>query len=56
MQFLKSWFDVSQKFLHAAEVGNDDEIRRVILEVNGAYPLRYLKDKVLEAVVLFHIV
>ncbi|KAG9400374.1 hypothetical protein AC1031_010594 [Aphanomyces cochlioides] len=45
MQFLKSWFDISQKFVHAAEDGNDEEIKRVILEVNGQYPLRFLKDK-----------
>ncbi|KAF0719331.1 Aste57867_1115 [Aphanomyces stellatus] len=45
MQFLKSWFDISQKFVHAAEDGNDDEIKRIILDVNSAYPLRFLKDK-----------
>ncbi|ETV92503.1 hypothetical protein H310_13188 [Aphanomyces invadans] len=45
MQFLKSWYDISQKFVHAAEDGNDDEIKRIIMDVNHAYPLRFLKDK-----------
>ncbi|KAF0751804.1 hypothetical protein AaE_006251, partial [Aphanomyces astaci] len=48
MQFLKSWFDISQKFVHAAEDGNDDEIKRILADVNHAYPLRFLKDKAWE--------
>ncbi|KDO27518.1 hypothetical protein SPRG_06785 [Saprolegnia parasitica CBS 223.65] len=38
MQFLKL-------LIHAAEEGDDDTIKRVINDVNGAYPLRHLRDK-----------
>ncbi|RHY34896.1 hypothetical protein DYB32_000593 [Aphanomyces invadans] len=37
---------LDKKFVHAAEDGNDDEIKRIIMDVNHAYPLRFLKDKV----------
>ncbi|GLD91803.1 hypothetical protein PINS_up000336 [Pythium insidiosum] len=45
VQFLKNWYETSQKFVHAAEDGNEDELRRIINEINGAYPLRYMRDK-----------
>ncbi|KAJ0398925.1 hypothetical protein P43SY_005283 [Pythium insidiosum] len=45
VQFLKNWYETSQKFVHAAEDGNEDELRRIISEINGAYPLRYMRDK-----------
>jgi len=35
-----------QKFVHAAEEGDNDEIARIISEVNGTFPLRYMRDKV----------
>lgn len=47
VQFLKSWYETSQRFVHAAEDGDDEEVTRVIAEINGAYPLRYMRDKVL---------
>ncbi|TYZ62601.1 hypothetical protein PybrP1_002361 [[Pythium] brassicae (nom. inval.)] len=43
--FLKSWYETSQRFVHAAEYGDDEEVTRIIAEINGAYPLRYLRDK-----------
>ncbi|RLN70803.1 hypothetical protein BBJ28_00010185 [Nothophytophthora sp. Chile5] len=45
VQFLKSWYETSQKFVHAAEEGDDEEIARIIAEINGTYPLRYMRDK-----------
>ncbi|EQC29277.1 hypothetical protein SDRG_12945 [Saprolegnia diclina VS20] len=45
MQFLKAWYETSQLLIHAAEEGDDDTIKRVIADVNGAYPLRHLRDK-----------
>lgn len=45
VQFLKCWYETSQKFVHAAEEGNDEEIARIIAEINGAYPLRFIRDK-----------
>ncbi|GMF35822.1 unnamed protein product [Phytophthora fragariaefolia] len=45
VQFLKSWYETSQKFVHAAEEGDDEEIARIIAEINGAYPLRFMRDK-----------
>ncbi|KDO27517.1 hypothetical protein SPRG_06784 [Saprolegnia parasitica CBS 223.65] len=42
---IKRWFEVAQRLLQAAETGNDDEVKRVIHDVAGAYPLRFLKDK-----------
>ena len=34
-----------QKFLSAAEEGDNIEILRIVHVVGGAYPLRYLRDK-----------
>ncbi|CEG43266.1 FOG: Ankyrin repeat [Plasmopara halstedii] len=45
VQFLKCWYETSQKFVHAAEEGDDEEIARIIAEINGAYPLRFIRDK-----------
>uniref|UniRef100_K3W7G5 SAM domain-containing protein n=1 Tax=Globisporangium ultimum (strain ATCC 200006 / CBS 805.95 / DAOM BR144) TaxID=431595 RepID=K3W7G5_GLOUD len=45
VQFLKSWYETSQRFVHAAEDGNNEEIIRIIAEINGAYPLRFMRDK-----------
>ncbi|KAE9034378.1 hypothetical protein PR003_g8321 [Phytophthora rubi] len=45
VQFLKNWYETSQKFVHAAEEGDDEEIARIIAEINGAYPLRFMRDK-----------
>ncbi|GAB9466699.1 hypothetical protein Gpo141_00004066 [Globisporangium polare] len=45
VQFLKSWYETSQRFVHAAEDGDDEEVTRIIAEINGAYPLRYMRDK-----------
>ncbi|EGZ27961.1 hypothetical protein PHYSODRAFT_470587 [Phytophthora sojae] len=46
VQFLKSWYETSQqKFVHAAEEGDDEEIARIIADINGAYPLRFMRDK-----------
>ncbi|RMX64351.1 hypothetical protein DD238_002585 [Peronospora effusa] len=45
VQFLKSWYETSQKFVHGAEVGDDEEIARIIAEINGAYPLQFMRDK-----------
>ncbi|KAL4170351.1 hypothetical protein KRP22_011253 [Phytophthora ramorum] len=45
VQFLKNWYETSQKFVHAAEEGDDEEIARIIADINGAYPLRFMRDK-----------
>ncbi|KAG7401878.1 Ankyrin repeat domain-containing protein 42 [Phytophthora boehmeriae] len=45
VQFLKTWYETSQKFVHAAEEGDDEEIARIIAEINGSYPLRFTRDK-----------
>ncbi|KAF1790925.1 hypothetical protein JG687_00001906 [Phytophthora cactorum] len=45
VQFLKNWYETSQKFVHAAEEGDDEEIARIIADINGAYPLRFIRDK-----------
>ncbi|KAI9995720.1 hypothetical protein PInf_012788 [Phytophthora infestans] len=45
VQFLKSWYETSQKFVHAAEEGDDEEIARIIADINGSYPLRFMRDK-----------
>ncbi|TDH64887.1 hypothetical protein CCR75_000242 [Bremia lactucae] len=45
VQFLKNWYETAQKFVHAAEVGDDEEIARIIADINGAYPLRFIRDK-----------
>ncbi|DAZ99774.1 TPA: hypothetical protein N0F65_001283 [Lagenidium giganteum] len=45
VQFLKNWYETSQKFVHAAEDGDNDEIARIITEINGSFPLRYMRDK-----------
>uniref|UniRef100_A0AAV1T6B2 SAM domain-containing protein n=1 Tax=Peronospora matthiolae TaxID=2874970 RepID=A0AAV1T6B2_9STRA len=45
VQFLKSWYETSQKFVHGAEGGDDEEIARIIAEINGAYPLQFMRDK-----------
>ncbi|OQR94196.1 hypothetical protein THRCLA_08229 [Thraustotheca clavata] len=42
---LKKWFEMTQRLLQASESGNDEEVQRVISAVNGAFPLRFLKDK-----------
>ncbi|CAH0477462.1 unnamed protein product [Peronospora belbahrii] len=45
VQFLKSWYETSQKFVHGAEEGDDEEIARIIAEIDGAYPLQFMRDK-----------
>ncbi|KAF1335688.1 Ankyrin repeat, partial [Globisporangium splendens] len=45
VQFLKSWYETSQRFVHAAEDGDNEEIIRIVAEINGAYPLRFMRDK-----------
>nr|CCA20758.1 conserved hypothetical protein [Albugo laibachii Nc14] len=46
VQFLKSWYEMSQKFVHAAEIGDTDELYRMIAEINDSYSIRCLRDKV----------
>ncbi|DBA01837.1 TPA: LOW QUALITY PROTEIN: hypothetical protein N0F65_002953 [Lagenidium giganteum] len=36
---------IDEKFVHAAEDGDRDEIARIIAEINGSFPLRYMRDK-----------
>lgn len=35
-----------QKFVHAAETGDIDELSRMIVEINDSYSIRCLRDKV----------
>ena len=43
MSLVSRW---DQKFVHGAEEGDDEEIARIIAEINGAYPLQFMRDKV----------
>ncbi|CCI39232.1 unnamed protein product [Albugo candida] len=45
VHFLKSWYEMSQKFVHAAETGDIDELSRMIVEINDSYSIRCLRDK-----------
>ncbi|TMW60738.1 hypothetical protein Poli38472_000780 [Pythium oligandrum] len=45
VQYLQSWYEMAQKFVHAAEDGEDEELRRIIDEINDDYPLRFMRDK-----------
>lgn len=54
VQFLKGWIEQLNQFIDAAEDGNEQEVERIIKEINNEYPLRYLKDKVRFFVVAMH--